>query len=308
MSHENTSTEHENTYTEAEFLERYLVAGGIRLFGVEAGEGPLVLLLHGFPEFWWSWHRQIDALARAGFRAIAVDLPGYGRSDKPARPYDLEFLCRVLAEVPSALGHTKMVVCGHDWGGILVWSMARMYPDVLAGVVGVNTPDIPRPPAPPIRIMRERFSVQPNYILQFQIPGAAEFFAHLDLENFFRLMFLGPATRQKQVFTPEVVRRYVDQFRPVGAMTPPLDYYRQLDRNWELTREIADRLVELPALMVVAENDPVLTPAMADGMERRVPNVEKVSIPDCGHWTQLEKPEELSRALITFLRSLAPWD
>lgn len=298
----------EKTTTDVDFLERYIAAGGIRLFGVEAGEGPLVLLLHGFPEFWWSWHRQIDALARAGFRAVAVDLPGYGRSDKPACRYDLDFLCRVLADVPSALGHAKMVVCGHDWGGILVWSMARMYPEVLAGVVGVNTPDIPRPPVPPIRIMRERFSGQPNYILQFQSPGAAEFFVLLDIENFFRLMFLGPASRQKQVFTPEVLCRYVDQFRPLGAMTPPLDYYRQLDRNWELTRDIADRSVEVPALMVMAENDPVLTPAMADGMERRVRNLAKVSLPDCGHWTQLEKPEELSQALISFLRSLAPWD
>jgi pimeloyl-ACP methyl ester carboxylesterase len=286
--------------------EIFIKTNGLRLFGVRAGEGPLVLLLHGFPEFWWSWSYQLDRLAEAGFSALAVDLVGYGRSDKPDRPYDIRFLCETIAGIPPALGYEKMAVCGHDWGGIIVWTFARMFPEKLWAVVGVNTPDLPRPPAPPIEILRRRNPNNPNYIVQFQTRGAAEFFIELDVEKFFRLMFLGPATRQRSAFTAEVIRRYVDQFRPKGAFVAPLDYYRCLDRNWELTKGLAEKPVEVPALMVVAENDPVLTPQLSEGMEQRIPNLKKVLIGDCGHWTQLEQPEELTRHLVEFLEQRRP--
>lgn len=287
--------------------ETYIPTNGIRLFAVEAGEGPLVLLLHGFPEFWWSWHYQLERIAAAGFKTVAVDLPGYGRSDKPDVRYDISFLCACLSGIARHYRRDRMAVAGHDWGGIIVWTFARFHPDLVAAAIGVNTPDIPRPPAPPVQILRRRSPERPIYIVQFQTPGAAEFFIERDIEAFFRLMFLGPVTRRREVFTDEVIALYCEQFRPYGSLTPPLDYYRNLDRNWELTEAVAARKVEAPSLMIMAENDPILTPTMAEGMEERVPNLEKVLIEDCGHWTQLEQPEATASAMVGFLESLDHW-
>lgn len=288
--------------------QRYVTTNGIRIFLVEEGEGPLVVLCHGFPEYWHSWSKQLPALADAGFRAVAVDMPGYGRSDKPDVKYDIEFLSACLAGIPDALGHDRMAVAGHDWGGLVVWPFARFHPELLAGVIGVNTPDLPRTPVPPLELLRKMNPEQPYYIVQFQEPGAAEAMIYLDVDKWFELMLLGPMTTQRQVFTQDVLRAYADQFRPIGAATPPLDYYRNMDRNWELTEKVADQKVETPALMIMAENDLVLRPQLAEGMEARVPNLTKVLIKECGHWTQVEQPEATNKALIDFLSGLEPWD
>ncbi|HEX2040646.1 MAG TPA: alpha/beta fold hydrolase, partial [Acidimicrobiales bacterium] len=130
--------------------ERYVAANGIRLFCVEAGPtgGPLVLLVHGWPECWYSWRHQLPVLGAAGYHAVAVDLPGYGRSDKPDVAYDEAWVNTCLAEAIVALGHERAVMVGHDWGGLLVWPFARRFPERTAAVVGVNTPDLPRPPRP----------------------------------------------------------------------------------------------------------------------------------------------------------------
>src|SRR5438128_1806351 len=109
--------------------ERYVIAGGHRLYCLEAGDGPLVLLCHGFPELAYSWRNQIDALAAAGFHVVALDLPGYGHSDKPDVAYDVEFVNGCIAQLVSALGHERAVLAGHDWGGPLVCAFARLYPE-----------------------------------------------------------------------------------------------------------------------------------------------------------------------------------
>src|SRR3954454_19295978 len=134
--------------------ERYLVTNGIRLFCFESGpsDGPLVLLFHGFPELAFSWRHQVDALGAAGYHVVAPDLPGYGRSDKPDVTYDCEWINACLVGLVPALGHERAVIAGHDWGGLLVWPMARRYPDRVAGVIGVNTPDLPRSPMPPVQL------------------------------------------------------------------------------------------------------------------------------------------------------------
>lgn len=288
--------------------ELYIPTNGIRLYAVEAGEGPLVLLLHGFPEFWWSWHPQLEKIAEAGFKAVAIDLPGYGRSDKPDTRYDIVFLSECIAGIPRHFRRRQMAIAGHDWGGIIVWTFARFHPESVAAVIGVNTPDFPRPSAPPVQILRRINPHQPSYIVQFQTPGAAEYFIEQDIEAFFRLMFLGPVTWRREVFTDEVIEIYCEQFRPYGSLSPPLDYYRNLDRNWELTQALAGRKITAPALMIMAQNDPVLTPAMAEGMEERVPNLKKVLIEECGHWTQLEQPVKTGQAMVEFLRSIPGWD
>ena len=290
---------------------RYVTTNGVRLFCLEAGPpaGPMVLLLHGFPELAYSWRYQIAALGAAGFHVVAPDLPGYGRSDKPDVTYDCEWINASLIGLVDAYGHERAVVAGHDWGGILVWTMARQYPSRIAGVIGVNTPDLPRPPMPPVQLLRQIFVDTPIYIIQFQERGVAEWVLGSwgrGVDDFVEMIF-GATTQNNDAFAPEVLDVYKDAFRPVGALTPPIEYYRNLDRNWELTAPIAGRTVDVPCLMISAADDPVLTPAMTLGMEERVPDLERVVIENCGHWTQQERPEETNAAMLAYLRRLDSW-
>lgn len=289
---------------------RYVVTNGVRLFAVEQGDGPLVLLCHGFPEFWYSWRHQLAPLAEAGFHVVAIDLPGYGCSDKPDVTYDIEWINACLAGCIRALGHERAVMVGHDWGGLLVWPFARRYPDYTAGVVGVNTPDFPRSPMPLVQLLRQTFPDEPPYIVQFQDRGVAEWVLSWGrgAADFVDLMFRGSATINVDAFDDDVIQVYVDALEPAGAITPPIEYYRNLDRNWELTADLEPITVDVPCLMVSGAGDPVLTPAMTDGMEDRVPDLHKVVIDDCGHWTQQERPAEFNAAVLEYLGRLPPWE
>jgi pimeloyl-ACP methyl ester carboxylesterase len=290
--------------------ERYVVTNGIRLYCCEAGplDGPLVLLFHGFPELAYSWRAQVEALGDAGYHVVAPDLPGYGRSDKPDVTYDSEWVNACLVGLVGAFGHERAVVAGHDWGGILVWTMARRYPETIAGVIGVNTPDLPRTPVPPVQLLRQIFADTPIYIIQFQARGVAEWVLSWGrgADDFVEMIF-GATTFEPGAFTDADLEVYKQAFRPAGALTPPIEYYRNMDRNWELTADLADRKVEVPCLMICAENDPVLTPAMAEGMEERVPDLERVVIERCGHWTQQERPAETTAAMLRYLNRLERW-
>jgi pimeloyl-ACP methyl ester carboxylesterase len=291
---------------------RYVTTNGIRLYCLEAGppDGPLVLLMHGFPELAYSWRHQVSALGRAGFHVVAPDMPGYGNSDKPDVTYDCEWINACVIGLADTLGHERAVIAGHDWGGILVWTMARQYPERIAGVIGVNTPDLPRPPVPPVQLMRQIFADNPIYIIQFQDRGVAEWVLGTwgrGADDFIEMMFGAGVTKNVDAFPPEVVDVYKRAFRPVGALTPPIEYYRNLDRNWELTASIADHKIEVPCLMISAADDPVLPPALTAGMEERVPDLEKLVIDECGHWTQQERPEETNAAMLAYLRRLDPW-
>ncbi|MBS1847608.1 MAG: alpha/beta hydrolase [Actinobacteria bacterium] len=283
----------------------FIDAEGTRIHAVSEGSGPTIVLLHGFPEFWWSWRHQLPALANAGFRAVALDLPGFGDSDKPDRRYDEAWVDATLAATVGALldGGERCIVVGHDWGGLLVWPFARRYPELLAGVVGVNTPDLARGTLPPLEVMAKVFTRHPNYIMQFQQYGPADWILGRDVHAWLEFMYRGPATRHLEVFTDDVLDRYVEVFSRPGAITPALDYYRNMDANWHAAGSLAER-IETPALMVCAEGDPVLTPAMSDGMEARVPDLERVLIEDCGHWTQQEQPDAFNAALIAFAQRI----
>jgi pimeloyl-ACP methyl ester carboxylesterase len=246
-------------------------------------------------------------LAEAGFHVVAPDMPGYGRSDKPDVVYDIDFLNGCLAALIGTLGHERAVLAGHDWGGLLVWPFARMFPERTAGIIGVNTPDLPRTPIPFVELLRQINPDNPVYIVQFQERGAAEYFIERDIDAFVDTMFRGPATVRHEVFTPDVLRVYADAFRPYGAITPPLEYYRNLDRNWELSAAWHDRPITVPCLMISAAGDPVLRPEMTAGMEDRIPELEKVIIDDCGHWTQQEQPDATTQHMLSYLRRLPRW-
>lgn len=201
------------------------------------------------------------------------------------------------------------MIAGHDWGGLLVWPFARRYPERTAGVIGVNTPDLPRPPMPITELLRMAFPDEPPSIVQFQDPGAAEwvFSWGRGADDFVELMFRGMGTVNHAAFPDDVLAVYADALRPRGAFTPPIEYYRNLDRSWHLAADLAERTVDVPCLTISAAGDPVLTPAMTEGMEERVPDLEKVVIADCGHWTQQERPAETRTAMLRYLRRLRPW-
>ena len=197
---------------------RYVVTNGIRLFCLESGpaDGPVVLLLHGFPELAYSWRYQVAALGEAGFHVVAPDLPGYGRSDKPDVTYDCDWINATLVGVLDAIGCERAVVAGHDWGGILVWIMARQYPERIAGVIGVNTPDLPRPPMPPVQLLRQIFVDTPIYIIQFQERGVAEWVLGTwgrGADDFVEMIF-GATTQNPDAFPPDGARRVQGRVPP----------------------------------------------------------------------------------------------
>ncbi len=283
----------------------------MRFFCLEAGRStdPLVLLCHGFPEIALSWRHQIDAIAELGYHVVAPDLPGYGRSDKPDVTYDIEFINGSLHALVGALGHDRVVIGGHDWGGILVWQFARQFPETTAGVIGVNTPDLPRGPIPPVQALRLIFGDTPIYIIQFQERGLAEwvFSWGRGHDDFVEMIFINEMLQNHDAFPPDILEQFKAAFRPVGALTPPIEYYRNMDRNWELSAAWAHRTIDVPCLMICAADDPVLPPALSFGMEERVPNLTRVIIDRCGHWTQQERPAETTAAIRDYLTSLDRW-
>jgi len=281
----------------------YLPVNGIRLHCLEQGEGTPVLLLHGFPELAYSWRHQLPALAAAGYRALAPDLRGYGESDKPdaVEAYDIFQLTDDLIGLLDALDIEQAVIAGHDWGGIILWQFALLHPRRVKAVIGLNTPFLPRGPLPPTEVFRNTPDGRFNYILHFQEEGVAEREIEADIEGSLRRIVRGVAGRD--FLSAADLHVYARAFSK-GGLRGPLNYYRNFDRNWRLSEDLAGRHVTQPALMITAAGDPVLKPEMAEGMERWVPNLKRHLVKDSGHWTQQEQPEEVNRVMIDFLNGL----
>lgn len=284
---------------------RSVEANGIRLHLVEQGQGFPVVLCHGFPELWYSWRHQIPALAAAGLRAIAPDLRGYGESDKPREiaAYDIHHLVGDLLGLLDALGLEKAAFVGHDWGAVIIWQLAVMHPERVERLVSLNVPYLGRAGLPPTEVIKNLPDGRFNYVLFFQEPGKAEGVLEPDLEaslgRIVRMVAANPDFLQR-----EELLVYVEAFRR-GGLSGPLNYYRNIDRNWETTTRLAEKQVLCPVLLIMAEKDPILSPFLAEGMGRWVPNLRKALIKDCGHWTQQERPEEVNALLIDFLADLA---
>ncbi len=290
----------------------------------DAGTGPAVVLCHGFPELAFSWRHQVEALAEAGFRVIAPDQRGYGASDSPEgiESFDLEHLTSDLAGLLEVLEIERAVFAGHDWGGFVAWGMPIAYPERTAGVIGVNTPYVPFPDTATLRLAFD--DDDKLYILWFQKPGVAE--AVLDRDPrlvFDKLMRSGRPIQGGGL----IARQDANPFRRLDSFDPESDpllddeeldtyarafeksgfrggvsWYRNIDRNKSLFPEIGTRALELPCLMITAEWDGALRPEMAAGMPALCSDLETHMIRECGHWTQQEKPEELNRLMIDWLR------
>ncbi|MBL9009887.1 MAG: alpha/beta hydrolase [Alphaproteobacteria bacterium] len=307
----------------------FVQSNGIRMAVYEQGSGFPIVFCHGFPELAYSWRYQLPALAAAGFRAIAPDQRGYGLTDAPegAENYSMRHLTGDLAGMLDALGIEKAVFCGHDWGGMVVWQMALMHPERVAGVIGVNTPHMPRAPMDPIALMKMAYG-DDMYIVYFQTPGVADaalaadtaktmrFFMRkggMTLEEFDRqppeaknLALVAALQSDEALWPGELVMSqaeldvFVETFKRTG-FTGGINWYRNFTRNWQESEGRSDK-ISVPCLMIMAENDVVLRPAMADGMEALVPDLEKHLVRNCGHWTQQEHPDETNRVIADWMR------
>jgi pimeloyl-ACP methyl ester carboxylesterase len=322
----------------SEIRQRRIQTNGIQLHVAEAGEGPLVLLCHGWPESWYSWRHQLPALAAAGYHVVAPDMRGYGQSDSPA-PVDQFTIYHLIGDMTGlcdALGAKQAVIVGHDWGSIVAWNAALVRPDRFRGVVGISVPFFPRGPMPPTQMFKAAAGDNFMYILYFQEPGKAERELEADPKRTMRMLLYSASgslpkdTPFRQVpktgrfldgmfepaklplwLTDSDVDFYAGEFARAG-FRGGLNWYRNFDRNWELLAPFADAKVTVPAHFIGGLRDVVVT-----GPERNGPGPLVQMLPafcsdlrgqtlieGAGHWTQQEDPGATNRALVEFLSGL----
>lgn len=313
---------------------RQIDTNGISMRIAEAGSGPLVVLLHGWPESWFSWRHQLPALAEAGYHAVAPDLRGYGGSDAPeaVEEYDVHHHLADFEGLLAALGEDQAIVVGHDWGSILAWNFALLAPERVSAVCGMSVPYTGRGPVLPTEGWRDRFGENFFYILYFQEPGVAEAEFDGDPEGILLQLYgrsadasgeptitdprraaggmIGRSARPDRLppwLTQEEFDYYVDEFKRSG-FRGGINFYRNFDRNWLTTEHLEGRRVEQPALFIAGENDGVIAmfgPRMQARMRETVPNIhDLVFVPEAGHWVQQERPAEVNSALLAWLGTL----
>jgi pimeloyl-ACP methyl ester carboxylesterase len=319
---------------------RVVEANGIHLHIAEQGEGPLVVLCHGFPESWYSWRHQLAALSAAGFRAVAPDMRGYGRSDRPdaIEQYTLLHLVGDMVGLVDALGVDLAVIAGHDWGAPVAWHAALLRPDRFRAVIGLSVPFIRRGLVPPTSRM-PRSDDATFYQLYFQKPGVAEAELERDVRtSIAKLLFsasgdvprrgtggsggqVGMVPHQggflSRMASPSVLPAwlteadldfYAGEFARTG-FRGGLNWYRNIDRNWELLAPFAGAKISVPALYIAGDRDLVVA---FRNMDKTIGNLAEqaprlrgtIMLPGCGHWTQQERAAEVNTAIIDFLRQL----
>jgi epoxide hydrolase 4 len=271
---------------------RFVRANGIRLHYVEAGAGPLVVLLHGFPDYWYSWRLQLPALASAGFRVVAPDLRGYNLSERPdgVGAYRLALLAGDVSALVHRLEGGAPVLVGHDWGGVIAWRLAMERPESLLGLAILNAPH----PATFRRELRRPSSqvLRSLYAAFFQLPKIPE--AMLSAREF---ALLKASLRRGPARTGAELREYLSVFSPPGALTAALNYYRAALRY----PPPRPRRIRVPTLVLWGNRDPFLVPPLAEGLEPWIDDLEVVRLREAGHWLQLSHPEQVNRSLLSFV-------
>jgi len=284
-----------------EWQHHFVETNRIRLHCVTQGEGELVILLHGFPEFWYSWRYQIPALARY-FKVVVPDLRGYNDSDKPATGYDIDTLAADIQGLIQGLGYTKAHLVGHDWGGAIAWHMAQKFPQSLNRMVVLSA-------APVQRFVQEMLSNVDQlrrswYILGFQVPGLPEWVIQQNLSDFVQNILREQAIR-KGAFSKEHTQIYQSALAKPGVLSAALNYYRQMLAPWNWVRDWVNtpNPITVPTLVLWGEEDSLLPPRVTQGLERLMTAPFKLTlIPHCGHWVQQEAPQTVNRELLAFLR------
>ena len=314
--------------------ERVIETNGVQLHTVEAGEpgGPVVVLAHGFPELAYSWRHQIPALAAAGYHVLAPDQRGYGRSSRPAdiAAYNVADLSADLIGLLDDVGADKAVFVGHDWGAQVAWGSAQLHPDRLAAVVGLSVPPVPRAKVPPTQSFRAIFGDNFFYMLYFQQPGVADAELDADPAKTLRRVIFGQAAPGDQAAAMRMLRpgpeglieripepdglpswisadeldHYVAEFSRTG-FTGGLNWYRNMDRNWEIQGNLTSAAITVPAMFIGGTDDLVLGFMRPDRAKEVITGpYREVLIEGAGHWLQQERPDRVNELLLEFLSSL----
>lgn len=329
------------SFPDPHFVER----GEVRIAVYElapdrAGPRSPLLFLHGFPELAFSWRHQLPALAAAGYRALAPDLRGYGNSDAPKEvaAYRIDHLAADVAAVLDDAGIDRAVVCGHDWGALLLWSLVYFMPDRLLGLIALNVPFKPRGPADLVSLMNTAFGPE-NYMNFHQRAEEPEALYERDIARTMRFFMrrrspdaggdraAAPLARPKMDFqnllerdeadwpgecflSDEELAYYAQAFTQSGFFGA-VSRYRNLRANWQLMEKYQPEgrpflKIDLPSLILMADDDPVLPPALADDAKNYLSDVDVHIVRDCGHWTQQERPEEVNRLILDWLHRRFP--
>lgn len=305
---------------------KYINANGLRMAVYEEGEGAPVVLLHGFPELAFSWRHQLPALANAGFRAIAPDQRGYGKTSAPAdiAAYGIDHLIADVHGLLDALELDKAIFVGHDWGAILLWHMAMLAPARIEKLVILNIPHYARPSRDPITIMRERLG-DDFYIVNFQDSDEADLtFAsdprhfidcsmrknQISRERYDRLpprhrvisllrAFHNPRVSGDALLRGDELDYYANAFRESG-FSGPINWYRNWTKNWERLANV-DQQIDIPTLFIGADDDVVVSPHHIEAMKPLVNDLTVHMLDGCGHWSQQERPGDINRLMLEWL-------
>ncbi|MCP4543405.1 MAG: alpha/beta hydrolase [Chloroflexi bacterium] len=277
----------------------FVLVNGIKLHAVVAGpeNGPLVVLLHGFPECWYSWRRQIVALVGAGYRVVVPDQRGYNLSEKPTsiQSYRIDQLTSDIRELVLAFGHERAIIVSHDWGGAVAWRLAMDYPDLVKKLVVMNAPH-------PVAFAREIGSgwsqrLKSWYMIFFQLPGLPEALLSLLPIASARFFFRRMAVRS-DAFSNADLKVMATAMAQPGAMQTMLHWYRAAFRHPPSRRT---QVIETPTLLIWAEDDVALGKSLTYGLEKWVPNLSVHYISNCGHWVQNEAPDEVNARLLDYV-------
>ncbi len=319
---------------------RFIETNGLRMHLAEQGTGPLLLLCHGFPELWYSWRYQFPTLTQAGYHTVAPDLRGYGQSGQPedVSAYTLLHLVGDLVGILNVLGEQQAILVGHDWGSVLAWQAALMRPDRFPALITMSSPYLPRGPlhgaratVPPTQSWRKAFGDHFFYQSYFLQPGVAEAEVERDVRTTLRRLLYGlsgnapPSARWHPVLpdpqagllnsagnpaslppwvTEADLDLYTTEFERTG-FRGGLNWYRNIDRNWELLAAYSGASISQPTLYLWGDQDPLLEIAgvrkQIERMQQFVPNLRQVVLPGCGHWIQQERAQEVNAAILDFL-------
>lgn len=310
---------------------------GLTMRYAELGEGPLVMFFHGWPESWYSWRHQLVALADAGYRVIAPDMPGYGKTGSFAATEDYNIvnithhLVGLLNHIADDGENSTAVLVGHDWGAAIAWYTVQLYPSRFTQLINMSVPFRGHAPRPPMEIYRERFGNKFFYQIYFQTPGVAEAEFDNDPRGILSRLYCSPDTfrfapavsdkdasaggwidrlgEPKQLpewLTEDDLNYYVEEFTEAG-FHGGINYYRNIDRNWELMTPYANTNIDIPVLFIAGDKDMVIGKAtreqLFDSMKSRVPNLQDVVLlPEIGHWVQQEAAEEVNELMLQFLK------
>jgi pimeloyl-ACP methyl ester carboxylesterase len=314
---------------------RMVETNGIKLRVAEAGQGPLVVLVHGWPESWYSWRHQIPALVAAGYHVVAPDMRGFGKSDKPpaVEDYDIVHLSNDIVGLVDAMGEKQAILIGHDWGAVTTWNTVLLHPDRFSAMLAMSVPNGGRGATPPMEAMKASFGDNFYYILYHQEPGVAEAEYDADPRGLLSRLYasvdaprdpptitdpkrsaggwigrLGTPKALSPWFTEQDLDYIVGEFREAG-FRGGVNYYRNIGRNWEITPQLTGARIKVPVAFIAGVDDIVIRGAKEDAlraqMSRVADDLRAVKlVPGAGHWIQQEKPDEVNAFVLDFLKGL----